>query len=210
MNQTVAPPFRAKESVELTEETINDLIEKYSWIVYLKANNYYSLSSSKDDIVQEGLIGLYKAIINFDSKYGVSFLSFASVCIERKIISYLEGENRKKHQALNSYTSIYTSVKDDETDMVLIELLDGGFEDPSSFLLEKEMYEQTKKLLRKKLTKLEYSVVWLRIAGYHYDEVADLMNVSHKTVDNALYRTRSKSAEFKDKMNLIINGVEEV
>lgn len=198
------------EEVELTEQSINDLIEEYQWIVHLKANHYYSFVSERDDLTQEGLIGLYEAIIGFDSIHGVAFTSFASICIDRKIINYLRSENRRKHEALNSYTSIFKPINTDESDTVLIDILDGGFKDPSSFLIEKDMYEQTEKLLRKKLTELEFAVAWLRVGGYRFDEMADVMGVSMKVIDNALFRARSKSVGFKDKVNLIINGVEGV
>lgn len=177
------------------------LIDKYEGIVRKKANIYFLIGSDRDDVVQEGLIGLYKAICDYDENKRSSFRSFAELCITRQIITSIKSATRLKHAPLNSYVSLYKPVHEEESDRILLDTID-NYEavDPHELLVSREKYQVIRETLMKALTKLEWDVLCLYIQGLTYEEIAANIGRHEKSIDNALQRIKRKVEQ------LIIEG----
>lgn len=169
------------------------LVSKYERIVYKKANTYFLIGSDRDDVIQEGFIGLFKAMYDYDENKRSSFKSFAELCITRQIITSIKSATRLKHTPLNSYTSIYKPVHEEESERMLLDtMIDNNASDPKDYLLQKEQVQVLKDELMKALTKLEWDVLAMYVQGFSYDEVALALNRSTKSIDNALQRVKRK------------------
>lgn len=174
------------------ELAVEHLMNKYEGIVRKKANTYFLLGSDREDVIQEGLIGLYKAICDYDDSKQSSFKSFAELCITRQIITSIKSATRLKHTPLNGYISIYKPVQE-ESDQVLIDVFE--YDDavsPHDQLVTKEQTNNMKLVLAKMLTKLEWEVLHYYIEGYRYEEIASVVGRSEKSIDNALQRVKRK------------------
>src|SRR5699024_3038106 len=174
------------------ELAVEHLMNKYEGIVRKKANTYFPLGSDREDVIQEGLIGLYKAICDYDDSKQSSFKSFAELCITRQIITSIKSATRLKHTPLNGYISIYKPVQE-ESDQVLIDVFE--YDDavsPHDQLVTKEQTNNMKLVLAKMLTKLEWEVLHYYIEGYRYEEIASVVGRSEKSIDNALQRVKRK------------------
>lgn len=175
------------------ELAINYLMNKYEGIVHKKANTFFLIGSDREDVIQEGLIGLYKAICDYDEAKRSSFRTFAELCITRQIISSIKAATRLKHTPLNGYISIYKPIKEEESDQVLIDVIEYfDAELPQESLLIKENMYHLQKELMKVLTQLELTVLNLYLEGYQYDEIALQIDRSQKSIDNALQRIKRK------------------
>lgn len=169
------------------------LINKYERIVRKKANTYFLIGSDRDDVVQEGLIGLYKAICDYDENKRSSFKSFAELCITRQIITSIKSATRLKHSPLNSYVSIYKPINEDESERILLDtIVCGKSVDPQELLVNREKHKFLQTKLLKTLTKLEWDVLRLYIQGCSYEEIAKQLNRQEKSIDNALQRVKRK------------------
>ncbi|MEJ8778706.1 RNA polymerase sporulation sigma factor SigH [Pseudogracilibacillus sp. ICA-222130] len=169
------------------------LVNKYENIVHKKANAYFLVGSEREDVVQEGFIGLFKAIYDYDKNKRSSFKTFAELCITRQIITSIKSATRMKHSPLNSYISIYKPVSDDEHDRTLLDtIVDDGAFDPKDYVLTKEKLRTLKVELLKALTKLEWSVLTLYLQGFSYEEIASALKRTEKSIDNALQRVKKK------------------
>ena len=169
------------------------LMNKYERIVRKKANTYFLIGSDRDDVVQEGLIGLYKAICDYDKNKRSSFKSFAELCITRQIITSIKSATRLKHSPLNSYVSIYKPINEDESERILLDtLVSGESIDPQELLINREKYRNLQFQLMKTLTKLEWEVLRLYLQGCSYEEIAKQLNRHEKSIDNALQRVKRK------------------
>lgn len=169
------------------------LINKYERIVRKKANTYFLIGSDRDDVVQEGLIGLYKAICDYDENKRSSFKSFAELCITRQIITSIKSATRLKHSPLNSYVSIYKPINEDESERILLDtIVCGESVDPQELLVNREKHKVLQTKLLKTLTKLEWDVLRLYIQGCSYEEIAKQLNRQEKSIDNALQRVKRK------------------
>jgi len=169
------------------------LVHKYENIVHKKANAYFLVGSEREDVVQEGFIGLFKAIYDYDKNKRSSFKTFAELCITRQIITSIKSATRMKHSPLNSYISIYKPVSDDEQDRTLLDtIVDDGAYDPKDYVLTKEKLRTLKVELLKALTKLEWSVLTLYLQGFSYEEIASALKRTEKSIDNALQRVKKK------------------
>lgn len=178
-------------------EALNCLINRYKDTVEIKVTKYYINGAEKEDIIQEGLIGLYKAIKGFDSTKDNSFKTFANLCIERQIITAVKGSRRQKHLPLNSYISLNNSNFENENGEVesqLIEILNSKtVEDPLETIMKNEYYEDVEKKINKSLSGFEKQVLEKYIQGKSYNEIADSLNAPVKSIDNAIQRIRKKT-----------------
>ena len=176
---------------------LNYLIGKYKEIVNMKVSKYYLNGAEKEDIEQEGLIGLYKAIKGFNNEKQNSFKTFANLCIERQIITAIKGSNRQKHMPLNSYLSLNTSNyenEDGEEEGQLIEVLDANpIEDPLETVTKNEYYKKVEKTIDEALSDFEKQVLVRFIEGQSYIQIAQNLNSPVKSIDNAIQRIRKKA-----------------
>src|SRR5690625_1546150 len=149
---------------EGNEVAVEYLIRKYERIVRKKANTYFLIGSDRDDVVQEGLIGLFKAICDYDENKRSSFRSFAELCITRQIITSIKSATRLKHTPLNSYISIFMPVHEEDSERILLDTIDSTkADDPQQLLMTSEKYKHVQAQLMKALTKLEWEALYLYV-----------------------------------------------
>lgn len=176
---------------------IDFLIEKYKDLVNMKVSKYFMIGAEKEDIIQEGMIGLFKAIQGYNPDKQNSFKTFANLCIERQLITAIKTSNRQKHMPLNSYLSLSASVSnsnDDENDSSMLEYFDSHTtEDPLDMITKKEYYQQVENAIDKSLSKFEKQVLNRFIKGDSYISIAEKLNAPVKSVDNAIQRIRKKA-----------------
>lgn len=174
------------------EREITDFImNKYKGLVIKEAKAMYLLGGENDDLIQEGMIGLFKAIQNYDlNQETSSFYSFAKLCISRQMYSAIEASKRKKHSPLNSYISFY---EDSEEGRVIDTIEAGAESDPEQLMLGKEWASRLEKELDEQLSPLEKRVLYLHLMGTNYKTIASLIDKSPKTIDNALQRIKAKA-----------------
>ena len=177
------------------------LMNKYKSLVRKKARALFLLGGENDDLIQEGMIGLFKAVRNFDPDQGASFYSFAELCIVRQMYSAIEASKRKKHMPLNSYVSLYEKAESEESGKsLLMELLQSDIEnDPEAIFFGKEYTNAFERELKKSLSPLENKVLYLHLMGTNYRTIATLIGKSSKTVDNALQRIKMKAEKLLKK-----------
>lgn len=176
------------------KEALNYLLNKYKDLVYMKVSKYFIIGAERDDIVQEGMIGLYKAIKSFKEDKHNSFKTFANMCIERQLITAIKTSNRQKHMPLNSYLSLNTSAYDDEEDQTLIDVLNNKtVEDPLETITKKEYYKIVEDSIDKSLSDFEKQVLKKYIKGDSYVKIAEELESPVKSVDNAIQRIRKKA-----------------
>ncbi len=174
------------------EEAENYLLIKYQKMVSIWTRSYFLQGAEPDDVIQEGMIGLYKAIRDFTVGTS-SFWSFAKLCIVRNVISAIKGTNRQKHQPLNSYTSLHRPINDFEGDRTLIETLTNHrVDDPEVVIMNREELRVTSTTIQSILSQFEFDVFRLYITGYTYREIADELDTHTKSIDNALCRVKMK------------------
>ena len=178
-------------------EALEFLLNKYKDIVNMKVSRYFIVGAEKDDIMQEGLIGLYKAIKNFDTEKQNSFKSFANLCVERQLITAIKTSNRQKHMPLNSYLSLNMSAYDDtEDDTTIYEVFDANIiEDPLDTITKKEYYENVESIIEKSLSPFERQVLSELVKGNSYTVITEKLDSPVKSVDNAIQRIRKKTSK---------------
>ena len=173
------------------------LINKYRELVNIKVSKYFIIGAERDDIVQEGLIGLFKAIKSYKSDMKNSFKSFANMCIERQLITAIKSSNRQKHMPLNSYLSLNISAYDEEegkSDTSLIDIFNTTLiEDPLDTITKKEYYQNIENTIDKSLSDFEKKVLTKYINGKSYLEIAEDLDTPVKSIDNAIQRIRKKA-----------------
>lgn len=184
------------------EKALTYLLEKYKELVNMKVGKYFLIGAEREDIVQEGMIGLYKAIKNFNEEKQNSFKSFANICIERQLITAIKTSNRQKHMPLNSYLSLNNAAydKNEENSVELIDTFDGkNVEDPLITIMKKEYYENVQTEIEKNLSKFEKQVLDRFIKGESYNVIARRLDTQVKSVDNAIQRIRKKALKNMEK-----------
>lgn len=190
--------FSDEELIEKLRQGENDItdyiLEKYKPLVRKKTNAMYLIGGETEDLIQEGMIGLFKAIRDYRSDKDASFYHFAELCINRQLYSALEASNRKKHQPLNSYISLSDQ---DNQGAVAAELLVDQERGPEQMVIEQELWEEYKKRLEQNLSKMENKVLQYYLDGNHYIQIAEIMGKSPKSIDNALQRIRQKIRQIK-------------
>lgn len=183
------------EKLRQGEDDITDyILEKYKPLVRKKTNAMYLIGGETEDLIQEGMIGLFKAIRDYKPDKDASFYHFAELCINRQLYSALEASNRKKHQPLNSYISLS---EQEHLDAVAAELLVDKESGPEQTVIEQEVWEEYKKRLAQKLSRMENQVLQYYLDGNHYIQIAEMMGKSPKSIDNALQRIRQKIRQMK-------------
>lgn len=183
------------EKLRQGEDDITDyILEKYKPLVRKKTNAMYLIGGETEDLIQEGMIGLFKAIRDYKTDKDASFYHFAELCINRQLYSALEASNRKKHQPLNSYISLS---EQEHPDAVAAELLVDKESGPEQTVIEQEVWEEYKKRLAQKLSRMENQVLQYYLDGNHYIQIAEMMGKSPKSIDNALQRIRQKIRQMK-------------
>ena len=177
------------------EQALTFLLDKYKDLVNSKVGKYFIIGAEREDIIQEGMIGLYKAIRGFDHCKQNTFKTFANLCIERQLITAIKSSNRQKHMPLNSYLSLNTSAYDnDEDGTELIETFEvDTIEDPLETIMKKESFDEIQKTMHKSLSKFEEQVLDRYIQGESYEIIAKRLDTPVKSVDNAIQRIRKKA-----------------
>lgn len=174
------------------EDAVDYLLHKYQKLVYVWTRPYFLQGAEDDDLLQEGMIGLYKAIRDF-APGSSSFWSFAKLCITRNIISAIKGTTRQKHIPLNSYTSLHKPIYDVEGDRTLMEVLENNkVDDPETLVIDRERLYNTQRHIKEVLSEFEYKVFRLYINGLSYKEMAERLGTHTKSIDNALCRIKNK------------------
>lgn len=179
------------------------LINRYQDIVKMRANKYFMYGAEKNDIIQEGMIGLFKAIKDFEKEKNISFKTFANLCIERQLITAIKTANRQKHAPLNSAISINSTINAEEEDnKELIELIQNNtIEDPSDTIAKTEYYNTVYSAIDKSLSKHEKDVLMQYQTGKSYVEIAKVLDCKPKSVDTAMTRIRRKANKIKNEIN---------
>ncbi len=176
------------------KNALDYLLNKYRDIVTMKANRFFIIGAERDDMIQEGFWGLYKAIQSFDSEKQNSFRSFANLCIERQLITTIKTSNRQKNIPLNSSFSLNVSAYDENDDMSVIDVLDAKtVEDPLETIIKKEYYASVESKIDQNLSKFEKDVLNKYIQGKSYVDIANSLAAPVKSVDNAIQRIRKKA-----------------
>lgn len=178
------------------QEIMDYLMVKYKSMVRKKARAMYLLGGENEDLIQEGMIGLIKAVRDFDVTQKTSFSSFAELCVSRQMYSVIEASNRKKHLPLNSYISLYedSEQEGEGRSLPLIDTIESSKEnDPEVLYFGKEYTEAFAEQLKELLSPLENHVLYLHLMGTDYRTIAELLGKSPKSVDNALQRIKTKA-----------------
>ncbi len=180
----------AQSGDDFAMETV---IGKYKEFVKNKSRTYFLIGADKDDIIQEGMLGLFKAIRDFKGDKQASFRSFAELCVTRQMITAVKTATRQKHTPLNNYVSLNKPVYEDETEKTLIDLLSARYNsDPEMILIDSENYGDTHEKIQSMLSKFENEVLQKYINGQSYQEIARDMEKEPKSIDNALQRIKKK------------------
>ena len=174
---------------------VNHIIDKYRPMVYLKSKTYYMKGSDKDDIIQEGMIGLYKAIKDYKKNSKSDFYYFASMCITRQMITAVKTSTRKKHIPLNSYVSLNRPAYDgdEDSERTLFDIISKSEEvNPENVIISRENYKILAEKISEVLTPLEESVFRMYVSGKKYTDIALKLGKNEKAVDNAMQRSKRK------------------
>ena len=178
------------------EEAIMDYImKKYKNLVRKNAQNMYILGAEEQDLIQEGMIGLFNAIKDYDSGRDASFFTFADLCISRRMYNAIKASKREKHTPLNNYVSLYgdNDDKNSEGKSGVIELLLAGeISNPENLLIDRENVERIENLVEQELSNFEKQVFDLYITGMKYGQIAKVLGKDEKSTDNALQRIKNK------------------
>ncbi|KAA0544137.1 RNA polymerase sporulation sigma factor SigH [Bacillus sp. BGMRC 2118] len=174
-------------------EALEYLINKYRNFVRSKARSYFLIGADREDIIQEGMIGLYKAIRDFKEDKLSSFKAFAELCITRQIITAIKTATRQKHIPLNSYVSLDKPIYDEESDRTLMDVISGArVTDPEELIINQEEFDDIEVKMSELLSDLERKVLALYLDGQSYQEISEELNRHVKSIDNALQRVKRK------------------
>ncbi len=169
------------------------LINKYKKLVKIKARSYFLIGADTEDIIQEGMIGLYKAVRNYQFKKLSSFKAFAELCITRQIITAIKSATRQKHIPLNSYISLNRPIYNEDSDRTLLDIVDNiSINDPQDLFLNGEKLNNLKMRIKKILSDLERDVLESYLDAKSYQEIAVDLGRHVKSIDNALQRIKRK------------------
>lgn len=192
------------ELVKLSQtdaKALEYLLEKYKNLVRARARGYFLVGADREDIIQEGMIGLYKAIRDYKPEYS-SFCAFADLCITRQVLSAVKTATRQKHIPLNSYISFNKPIFSEDDERTLLDFIStDSITDPEEIVLDKEEFSAARNTLFDKLSGLELEVLKLYLRGMSYSEIAQLINKPEKSVDNALQRIKAKIGEVTGILN---------
>ena len=186
-------------------EALDFLIRKYRNFVRAKARSYFLIGADKEDIDQEGMIGLFKAIRDFNSEKPSSFKGFAELCITRQIITAIKTATRQKHIPLNSYVSLDMPIYDEESDRTLMDIISGTkVMNPEELYINQQEFDDIELKLDELLSDLERQVLALYLDGQTYQEISEELNKHLKSIDNALQRVKRKVERYLETRELSI------
>jgi len=176
------------------------LINKYKNFVRAKARSYFLIGADREDIIQEGMIGLFKAIRDFRGDKLSSFRAFAELCITRQIITAIKTATRQKHIPLNSYVSLNKPIYDEDSDRTLLDVISGSkITDPEELIISREEFDDIGEKMGEILSSLEWKVLMSYLEGKSYQEIAGDLNRHVKSIDNALQRVKRKLERYLEK-----------
>ncbi len=170
------------------------IVGKYKELVEIRSAPYFMAGGDREDLIQEGLLGLYKAVKTYDSNRRANFKTFAEICVVRQMISAVKSATRKKNIPLNHYVSIHTS--NDETDAIAIKLVDSKNQNPENIVIEKESAKGMESKINSVLSDFESQVLDYYLLGISYREIAQIIGKTPKAVDNALFRIKKKIEKY--------------
>lgn len=180
-------------------ESLDFLIKKYRNVVRVKASKYFLIGGDKEDIIQEGMIGLYKAIRDFKEDKLTSFKAFAELCITRQIITAIKTATRQKHTPLNSYISLDKPIFEEDSGHTLLDVIPGSMVmDPAVLIINQENSDKIEEKMTEMLSDLERRVLSLYMDGQSYLEISEELNKHVKSIDNALQRVKRKMERYID------------
>ncbi len=174
------------------------LLNKYKNFVRSKARSYFLIGADHEDIVQEGMIGLYKSIRDFKPERLASFKAFAELCVKRQIITAIKTATRQKHFPLNSYVSLNKPLYDEESDRTLLDVIEGRVTNPEDLYISQEDLKNIQSQIDELLSDLEQKVLAAFLDGKSYQEIAEHLGRHAKSIDNALQRIKRKLYKFLD------------
>lgn len=181
------------------ELALEYLINKYRNFVRAKARSYFLIGADREDIIQEGMIGFYKAIRDFRNDKLSSFRAFAELCVTRQIITAIKTATRQKHIPLNSYISLNKPIYDEDSDRTLMDVLSGGkISDPEELVISREEFADIEKKMEDILSDLEWRVLMSYLDGKSYQEIAADLGRHVKSIDNALQRVKRKLEKYME------------
>ncbi len=193
----------ADEEIVFYAQSHNDvlaqeyLLHKYRNFVRAKARSYFLIGAEREDIIQEGMIGLYKAIRDFKSDKQSSFRAFAELCVTRQIITAIKTATRQKHIPLNSYISLNKPIYEDESDRTLLDIISGvKVANPEDMVISKEEFDDIENKMNNILSDLEWKVLMSYLDGKSYQEIANELDRHIKSIDNALQRVKRKLEKY--------------
>jgi len=179
------------------EPALEYLINKYKSFVRAKARTYFLIGADREDIIQEGMIGLFKAIRDYKGDKLSSFRAFAELCITRQIITAIKTATRQKHIPLNSYVSLNKPIFDEESDRTLMDVIsEESISDPEELMINREDFQGIENKMGEILSSLEWEVLTLYLEGKSYQEIAEELDRHVKSIDNALQRVKRKLEKY--------------
>lgn len=196
-SNTALETLQDEQLIELVHSGNSDaldyLIHKYKNFVRAKARSYFLIGADREDIVQEGMIGLYKAIRDYREDKLTTFKAFAELCITRQIITAIKTATRQKHIPLNSYISLDKPIYDEESDRTLMDVITGAkIMNPEELIINREQFSSIEDKMNELLSDLERKVLALYLDGQSYQEISEELNRHVKSIDNALQRVKRK------------------
>ena len=181
------------------------LLDKYKSLVRAKSRAYFLIGADSEDIIQEGMIGLYKAVRDYNEEKNASFRSFAELCVNRQMITAIKAATRQKHQPLNSYVSLNKPVYEEESEQTYMDFLQsssGSLLNPEALLIGQENKSFLEDQMVKNLSSFETRVLVLYLQGRSYFDIANVLDKPEKSIDNALQRVKKKLEKFLEEKNL--------
>ncbi|WP_024832507.1 RNA polymerase sporulation sigma factor SigH [Ruminiclostridium josui] len=179
------------------QQALEYIINKYKSFVRAKARTYFLIGADREDIIQEGMIGLFKAIRDFKGDKLSSFRAFAELCITRQIITAIKTATRQKHIPLNSYVSLNKPIFDEESDRTLMDIIsEESISDPEELIINREEFKGIESKMGEILSSLEWEVLTSYLDGKSYQEIAEDLDRHVKSIDNALQRVKRKLEKY--------------
>lgn len=188
-----------QEAAKGDHEALEFIIKKYKNFVKSKSRSYFLIGADREDIIQEGMIGLYKAVRDFNPNKLASFRAFAELCITRQIITAIKTATRQKHIPLNSYISLNKPIYDEDSDRTLLDVISSvKISDPEELIISKEEFADIEIKMEELLSELEWQVLMSYLSGKSYQEIAKDLKRHVKSIDNALQRVKRKLEKYLD------------
>lgn len=189
-------------------QVIDFIMDKYKNLVRSKAGSMYILGADREDLIQEGMIGLYKAVRDYDTGRDASFFTFADLCVSRQMYTAIQAAGRQKHAPLNFYVSLYAGSAEGEKDgqqgenELIDSMVSAAEKNPEELLIDKENVERLEQTIEKELSIFEKQVLDLYLTGMKYGQIAKVLGRDDKSTDNALQRIKAKLKKVLNESNL--------